>query len=244
MFNLKELELNKKRAAQNLCNSEFYRFVCEDIIERISDLKGNFNNILVINAPIQDKIHNLLAERFPKSNVEFVSLYENKLAPGKYDMIIFPFGLHWFFDVQNFLRTIRELLTANGIFIANFAGGGSLQNLRWKLIEAESLFGANHTPHIIPFIRFDDMVPLLQQAGYAENIIDMEPLELIYDSPLALMKGLKKYGDSNVLRSRATYGISKNMYQELQRMTEDSFMDQVNLITFISSVRKGTIKLL
>ena len=244
MFNLKELELNKKRAAQNLGNSDFYHFICEDIVERISGLKGNFDNIIVINAPIQDKIQNLLTERFPKSNVKFVSLYENKLEPEKYDIIISPFGLHWFFDVQNFLQEIRKLLTANGIFIANFPGGGSLQNLRRKLIEAESLFGAHHTPHIIPFIRFDDMVPLLQQAGYAENIIDMEPLELIYDSPLALMQDLKKYGESNILRTRATYALNKNMYQELKRMTEKSFIDQVNLITFISSINKGAIKLL
>lgn len=244
MFNLKELEWNKKRAAQNLCNSEFYHFICEDIIERISGLKGNFDNILVINAPIQDKIHTLLAERFPKSNVKFVSLYENKLESEKYDMIISPFGLHWFFDVQNFLQEIRKLLNANGIFIANFPGGGSLQNLRHKLIEVESLFEANHTPHIIPFIRFDDMVPLLQQAGYAENIIDMESLELIYDSPLALMQDLKKYGESNILRTRSTYAINKNMYQELKRTTEKSFIDNVNLIIFISSINKGAIKLL
>lgn len=244
MFNLKELEFNKKRAIQNLFNSEFYNFICADIIERISGLKGNFDNILVINAPIQDKIKNLITECFPRSNVKFISLYGNTLGLEKYDMIIFPFGLHWFFDVQNFLQAIRRSLTANGIFIANFAGGGSLQQLRRKLIEVESLFSANHTPHIIPFIRFDDMVPLLQQAGYTENIIDMEPLELIYDSPLALMKDLKKYGEGNVLRARATYAINKNMYHELKRSSENPFIDQVNLITFISSINKGSIKLI
>lgn len=243
MFNLKVLEFNKKRAAQNLRNSEFYHFICEDIIERIKGLKGNFNNILVINAPIQDKIKSLITECFPQSNVKFISLYCNTLGLEKYDMIIFPFGLHWFFDVQNFLQEIRKLLAANCIFIANFAGGGSLQHLRRKLIEVEGLSCTNHTPHIIPFIRFDDMVPLLQQAGYIENIIDMEPLELIYDSPLALMKDLKKYGESNILRARATYAVNKNMYHELQRKTENPFIDQVNLITFISSTNKGSIKL-
>lgn len=244
MFNLKELEFNKKRAAQNLCNSEFYHFICADIIERIHGLKGNFDNILVINAPLQDKIKNLITEYFPQSNVKFISLYGNTIGFEKYDMIIFPFGLHWFFDVQSFLQEIRKSLNANGIFIANFAGGGSLQNLRRKLIEVESLSSANHAPHIIPFIRFDDMVPLLQQAGYTENIIDMEPLELIYDSPLALMKDLKKYGESNVLRVRAAYAVNKNMYHELKRSSENPFIDQVNLITFISSINKGSIKLI
>lgn len=244
MFNLKELELNKKRAAQNLGNSEFYHFICKDIIERISDIKGNFDNILVINAPIRDKMQSLIEKRFMQSNVRFISVYNNKLESAKYDMIIFPFGLHWCFDVQNFLREIKNSLTENGIFIANFAGGGSLQNLRRKLIEVESLCATNHTPHIIPFIRFDDMVLLLQQAGYSENIIDMELLELIYQSPLALMRDLKKYGDSNILRARANYAVNKKIYHELNRITEKSFMDQVNLITFISAINKGTIKLL
>ncbi|MCP5369341.1 MAG: hypothetical protein H6909_01435 [Rickettsiaceae bacterium] len=244
MFNLKELEFNKIKAAPHLVNSEFYNFICQDIIERISSLKGDFKNILVINAPIHDKIQQLLIENFIQSQIKFENLYGNQLGSKKYDLIIFPFGLHWFSNVQIFLQDIKQLLTKNGIFIANFAGGGTLHNLRRKLIEVEGLCSVNHTPHIIPFIRFDDMVPLLQQAGYVENIIDMESLELIYDSPFHLMKDLKKYGDNNILTHRSFYSINKNMYCELKHKSEIDFTDYVNLITFISSSTKGAIKLL
>ena len=159
-----------------------------------------------------------------------------------FDLILFPFGLHWIADIQHFLRQIYNILAKDGVFICNFAGGGSLSNLRLKLIETESKYSNNHYPHISPFIQFQHAAPLLQQAGFNENIIDLETIELEYDSPLKLMKALKNCGESNVMEN-ISHSITKNMYQELKKKEVGNFIDIVNLITCVSTPTKQSIKL-
>ena len=86
-------------------------------------------------------------------------------------------------------------------------------------------------------------MPLLQQAGFAENIIDMETLELEHDSALDLMKMLQNIGESNALQCSISYSINKKMYEELKQPAEKLFTDQINLITFVSTPTKSSIKL-
>jgi SAM-dependent methyltransferase len=166
-----------------------------------------------------------------------------KMQNDKFDLVIFPLGLQWVMDVERFLKLIYQHMLPNGLFICNFAGGGTLSNLRRKLVELEEEFTGKHSPHISPFIQFEHLTPLLQQAGFAENIIDMETIELEYESALALMLALKKAGEGNALQNKINYSITKAMHQSLAKKQPDGFLDLVNLITFISSPNKGGITL-
>ena len=71
----------------------------------------------------------------------------------------------------------------------------------------------------------------------------MEPLELEYNSPLNLMKAIKNHGEANILKGKVGYSISKKMYLGLKEQTKIPFSDYINLITFIASPKKNTIKL-
>lgn len=161
----------------------------------------------------------------------------------KFDLIIFPFGMHWITDVQQLLANSRKLLEPNGILMCNFLGGGSLQKLRRLLLQLEMDHACAHTPHLSPLIQFEHVTPLLQQAGFVENIIDMEAFELEYKSPLELMRAIKNSGESNALLGRGGYSISKAMYNSLTSMPNDNFVDHLNLITFLSSPTKQSVKL-
>ena len=160
-----------------------------------------------------------------------------------YMIILFPFGLHWIENISHFLTEVKLILKENGIFICNFPGSGTLNSLRKTLFLAEEYVNSVHFPHISPFIRFEDMTSLLQQAGFAENIIDSETIDLEYDSPISLMKDLKNFGESNIISNRTNYSITKSIYRSLENYSDNSFLDRVNLISLISSPTKNSIKL-
>lgn len=242
MFNLKKLEANKNKAQINIQKSSFYQFAYNDLIDRMNPIDRDFKQILVIS-PIDDfAINSLLKEKYSNASLTIKKISDN-LPDNKFDLIILPMCIHWVNDIQNFLQRVYKLLHKNGIVICNFPGGGSLRKLRIKLMEAEASALKGHTPHISPFIQFDQVTSLLQQASFAENIIDMEKLELEHDSALDLMQALQNIGESNVLDGNVSYSITKKMYRELRQKTNELFKDQINLITFISSPTKNTIKL-
>ena len=242
MFDLKKLELHRKKSKNTIQNSPFYQFIHNDIIDRLKPIDKAFNEILIISPVIENMLKLPLKAKFPHHNLTIAEVHTDCPA-NKFDLIIFPMGLHWISDIQDFLYKLRTSLQKNGILICNFPGGGSLKQLRYKLVELESANNRAHVPHISPFIQFKQITFLLQQAGFAENIIDMEPLKLEYDSPLALMKALQSVGESNALECGTSYSITKKMYKTLAQQNDTMFQDQINLITFVSSPAKSSIQL-
>lgn len=243
MFDLEKLEKNRQKSIDAIKSSKFHQFIHADIIDRLEPLDKDFNEILIIKPAIKKVITEHIKSIAPNSNITYISELDEHLPKNKFDLIIFPLGFHWISDVKTFLNQIKTILKENGIFICNFPGGGSLRKLRLKLIELEASNQIPHTPHISPFIQFEQITPILQQSGFIENIIDIEPLELEYDTPLDLMKALKNHGEANILKPGASYSITKNIYKALKNTDGASFSDLINLITFISSPKKNSIKL-
>ena len=219
MFNQATVIKNKHRSANFIANSDFFNFIHADLTDRIQSLDKDLKDVLEVSYEL------------PSS------------GPRQLDLISFSFGLQWVNDVQKFLANVKSLLKPDGIFICNFPTYGSLTNLRKILFLAEESTGNQHFPHISPFIRFEDVPTLLQQAGLFENITDYEVLMLEYESPIGLMKWLKNVGESNTLATRNHYSITKPMYKFLSNFKEPIFEDQINLVTLIASPSKGSIRL-
>jgi NADH dehydrogenase [ubiquinone] 1 alpha subcomplex assembly factor 5 len=230
MFDKKLINKNKAKAINDIKNSDFYQFIYSDLKERLEPIDKTYKEVLVLG---------------------FSNYYMNYVHPDQLgsideksaDLIFFPFGLHWLDEVQKFLLEIKTILKQDGIFICNFPGAGSLSFLRKALFLAEESANSSHFPHISPFIKFDDVTPLMQQAGFIENIISCETIELEYDNPILFMKALKSFGESNAIYNRTNYSITKSMYQFLNNYTNRPFYDQINLISLISSPTKNSIKL-
>ncbi len=244
MFNFKKLLLKKKKSELYVRDSAFFNFIKQDLIDRIQIINKKYQEILIISFSAEDLLIEFFNKKYSNYQITITPPSTNQeLTKNKFDLILFPMGLHWINDVQAFLKTICQSLKKDGLFICNFPGGGSLNKLRNKLIELEERSTKTHTIHISPFIQFEQTTPLLQQAGFIENIIDMETLNLEHDSPLELMYNLKNLGESNSLISGIAYSINKKMYRELVNFNYKSFTDQINLITIISSPTKNSLNL-
>ena len=238
IFNQVLVERRKTNSIGNIKNSDFYRFIYSDLMQRLEPINRTFKEGIVLgfgNYPVFP-INN--SHRLKYENIEQLVLIEKKSI----DLVIFPFGFHWLNDVQKFLFKVKEILKNDGIFICNFAGAGSLNNLRKLLFLAEESNHLPHFPHISPFIKFEDMTPLMQQAGFAENVVDCETIELEYENPILFMRALKGVGETNAISNRIDYSITKPMYNYIKNFNRN-FLDQINLISVVSSPAKGSIKL-
>ncbi len=73
--------------------------------------------------------------------------------------------------------------------------------LAWLAAATDRLNGA--TPRIAPFCDIRQLGDLLQRAGFALPVLDIDRLRLRYGTPLALMREIKALGLANTLVARA-----------------------------------------
>jgi hypothetical protein len=119
-----------------------------------------------------------------------------------YDLVVSLFDLDIVDDVPGFLSRVRAHLRGDGLFLAAAIGGDSLTELREAFLAAEAELGGGAYLRVAPFIALSDAAGLLQRAGFALPVSDVETHTVRYESPLALMRELKALGASNPLAER------------------------------------------
>lgn len=257
LFNRQRLCSHRDRVTSDISNHPLFKYAADDIIERLRALDKRFTNILDIGCRNGYLSLALLREYNPTTIIAtdisqemikqaectvklLVDEEELEFAENTFDLITFSLGLHWVNNVPQLLKNIHYWLNPSGVFIANFIGGRSLQNLRYSLIQAEMESKSTYSQHISPFIQFDHTAYLLQQAAFHDIIVDYEPVHLEYKNAFELMKAIKITGESNALHNMSNYGISKTMLAILKKETE-LFCDKLNVISLIASKNTNVI---
>ncbi|HQT64455.1 MAG: SAM-dependent methyltransferase [Acidocella sp. 20-57-95] len=121
----------------------------------------------------------------------------------KFDLIIAHLSLHWVNDLPGALIQLRRALKTDGLFLASMPVLGTLQGLREALLEAEHNLTGAVNPRISPFPDLRDCAGLLQRAGFALPVADVEEIELLYANPLHLLHELRQAGETNAVQARA-----------------------------------------
>jgi len=93
-------------------------------------------------------------------------------------------------------------LRPNGLLLASLPAIGALDELRRALTEAEAALTGGPAPRVSPFPDLRDCAGLLQRAGYALPVADVEVIRLRYADPLALLDDLRAAGEANAVRLR------------------------------------------
>lgn len=118
------------------------------------------------------------------------------------DLVVSTLSLHWTNDLPGALVQIRRSLKPDGLFLGAILGGSSLTELRQVLIEAESEVRGGAGPRVSPLADALDAAQLLQRAGFALPVSDVDRVSVGYADPLALMADLRRMGETNVLADR------------------------------------------
>ncbi len=138
-------------------------------------------------------------------------------AGASLDLVISLHNLHWTNDLVGALIQIRQALKPDGLFIGALFGGETLTELRQSLLQAEIDIHGGAGPRISPFADAVDGAGLLQRAGFALPVADIDRVTVRYDHPIKLMADLRAMGETNVLYDRDRRPLTRAV---LGRMSE------------------------
>ncbi|NBB63433.1 methyltransferase domain-containing protein [Pseudomonas sp. ODNR1LW] len=142
------------------------------------------------------------------------------LADGSTDLIVSLLSLHWANDLPGALAQIRRALKPDGLFIGTLFGAGTLKELRAVLTQAELDVRGGAQARISPFADGYDGAALLQRAGFALPVSDVDRFTVRYRDLFALVRDLRAMGETNVLAgpirplSRAVIARAAALYAE------------------------------
>ena len=69
-------------------------------------------------------------------------------------------------------------------------------------MQAESEIDGGASLRVSPFVELQDAAALMQRAGFALPVADIDNINVTYDNPLNLMHDLKGMGETNILVDR------------------------------------------
>ena len=127
------------------------------------------------------------------------------------DLIVGLWGLHHVNDLPGALLQICHALKPDGLFLAALPGGVTLAELRAAFLNSEASLLGGAQPHIHPFADLQDLVGLMQRAGFALPVADSDMVAVRYQEPLELLDDLRGMGEANVLTARPKHFLRRDV---------------------------------
>ena len=213
LFDTRLRALRRDRAARVGTEHFLYERAFEDCLERIGLCGRHFKHCLIIGSTgpassksmqtLSDVVDvvdpgNLFAERSHGKTI-----IEDHWQPQKnvYDLVIAVGTLDSVNDLPLAIRLIRHSMCDDALFIGAMSGGDTLPKLRAAMRAADALAGGA-APHVHPRIEAAALAPLLEQAGFAFPVVDVDRITVSYGSFERLVKDLRAMAATNVLNAR------------------------------------------
>jgi SAM-dependent methyltransferase len=148
-----------------------------------------------------------------RSNVPEVVATEEAQPFGEevFDLVVSVLSLHAVNDLPGALLQIRRSLKPDGLFVGALFGEETLSELRRSLGESEAELRGGVSPRVFPFSDVRSLGGLLQRAGFALPVTDIERTTVRYSDPLKLFHDLRAMGETNALRERAQTLMGKTL---------------------------------
>src|SRR5262249_29381252 len=142
-----------------------------------------------------------------------------------FDLATSVLTLHAENDLPGSLIRIRRSLKPDGLFVAAMFGGETLTELRqaFAVAETETLGGVS--PRVAPMADVRDLGGLLQRAGFALPVSDVERTVVRYRDTTMLFADLRADGETNVLAERSTRFLSRRTLVAVEQEYRARFAD-------------------
>jgi NADH dehydrogenase [ubiquinone] 1 alpha subcomplex assembly factor 5 len=217
VFDRAAVRRHRDRAAGTVARvADVLRDAAERLLDRLDDTNRRFGDVLDVGG--RGVVAPLLRERGLRVvscdlSPAMAALNGGSCAaadeeclpfgPGSFDLIVASLSLHWINDLPGALLQLRQALRPEGLLLASLPALGTLAELRTALTEAEAEIAGGASPRVSPFPELRDCAHLLQRAGFALPVADMEEIRLLYADPFALLADLRAAGETNAIRQRA-----------------------------------------
>jgi len=184
----------------------------EDLEERLSTVLRPFPLALDVGTPTDAAAQALRRSGRAEAVVRLSPVAEPRAVLGDeerlpfsgetFDLAVSLLSLQGVNDLPGALIQIRRALKPDGLFIAGLLGGNTLTELRQAFTQAEAELEGGVSPRVAPFADLRDIGGLLQRAGFALPVTDLDSFRVRYASPFGLMRDLRRLGLTNALNDR------------------------------------------
>jgi SAM-dependent methyltransferase len=147
------------------------------------------------------------------------------LAEACCDLVVSVLALQGVNDLPGGLIQIRRALRPDGLFLGCMMGGESLNELRQSLTAAESEILSGAAPRVAPFADVRVLGALLQRAGFALPVVDLDRVVTRYGDMFALMRDLRAMGAANALIARSRAPLRRDVLFRAAQIYAERFAD-------------------
>ena len=198
IFDPAAVRRHRARAAAGIGKHDFLlREVADRLVERLGDMRREFRHGLALDD------HGGILTAALDGRVGKLTLGElDRATDNSFDLIASLLSLHWVNDLPGALIRIRRALRPDGLFLAALFGAGTLAELRQAWATAEAQHEGGVSPRVAPFAEVRDAGALLQRAGFALPVADLDAITVSYADAFALMRELRGMGETNALHER------------------------------------------
>ena len=147
------------------------------------------------------------------------------LAPQSLDLAVSALALQFVNDLPGVIAQLRRALKPDGLLLAVMIGGDTLFELRQAFAAAEAEIEGGVSPRVAPFADLRDLGALLQRAGFALPVTDVDRVMVRYDHAFALMQDLRRMGATNVLIERSNTPLRRATLTRMAQIYAERFAD-------------------
>lgn len=227
LFDLALLRDRQMRAVRQGAEAFLLERVAEDMAERQQAVLREFVEGVDLGTP-GDQVRTVLTRNvrqlrevsLPVSDTEPLAL-----APAAFDLVVSALALQFVNDLPGVLAQIRRALKPDGLFLAAMIGGETLTELRQSFAAAEAEIEGGVSPRVAPFADLRDLGGLLQRAGFALPVTDVDRIVVRYDNAFALMQDLRRMGATNILNERRRTLSRRATFLKMAQIYAERFSD-------------------
>jgi len=204
LFDRALLRVRQQRARRGEPATFLLDRVAEDMEERLHAVLREFAEAAdiwtpdeIFRKPWRDRFRSVTRIGLDEAGQEVLPLPAESL-----DLAVSALAFQLVNDLPGVLSQIRRALRPDGLLLAAMLGGDTLTELRQSFAAAEAECEGGVSPRVAPFADLRDVGALLQRAGFALPVTDVDRVVARYDSAFALMQDLRRMGATNILVER------------------------------------------
>ena len=220
MFNMDLRALRRDRAFQSGPELFLHQRSFDDCLERLALMQRRFRSALLIGCPDRGW-RDLLGQLVGSVDVvdpgplfaraaDGACIVEDQWEPPPrtYDLVLSLGTLDTVNDLPLALRLLRLSLAGDSLLMGALAGGESLPQLRLVMHVADQITGSS-SAHVHPRIEAASLAPLLASSGFVMPVVDVDRVQVSYESLDGLVSDLRRMGATNVLNLRSRRPLSR-----------------------------------
>ncbi|MBX6426784.1 MAG: methyltransferase domain-containing protein [Variibacter sp.] len=240
VFDRTLLRARRRRAAALGPATFLLERVAEDLAERLGAVLRDFPVAVDLGTPGEALRHALarhprlgtliavdaVADHLPRGRPAVVA--DEELLPfrdASLDLVVSALALQFANDLPGVLAQIRRALKPDGLFLAALLGGDTLTELRQAFTIAEAEVAGGISPRVAPFADVRTLGMLLQRAGLALPVADVDRVTVRYETPLALLDDLRRMGATNVMFDRSRAPLRRGVLMRMAEVYAARFSD-------------------